>query len=82
MRVIANINPKVVGFRHPRMPSPAAQRSIRRQYRHTTISFRMARPDLSPQSRWVLPQQHPPALEPLVPMILNNFLILFHVHLY
>ena len=50
MRVIANIDSTFVGFRHPRIPSPAVQGSIGRQYRHTT-SFGMARPDLSPQSR-------------------------------
>jgi len=73
---------KVVDSRHPRTPSLAVQGSIGRQHRHTITSSRMARPDLSPQSRRILPQSHSPELGPLVPLILNNFPILCELHLY
>lgn len=48
MQVIESTYSKAVGFRHPRMPSPAVQESIQRQYQYTIISFGMARPVFSP----------------------------------
>lgn len=73
---------KMVDSRHPRTPSLAVQGSIGRQHRHTITSSRMARPNLSPQSRRILLQPHSPELGPLVPQILNNFPILRELHLY
>lgn len=83
MQVSVNIDPSFVGFRDPRDPRmfrPAVQGSIRWQ-QHYTIAFSGWPDQIQVHLGAILPQPPPTELKTLVPLILNNFPILFKMHL-
>jgi hypothetical protein len=80
MQVIVNIDPSFVGFRDPRMFRLAVQGSIRWQQHHT-IAFSGWPDHIQVHLGAILPQPPPTELKTLVPLILNNFPILFKMHL-
>jgi hypothetical protein len=74
MQVIVNIDPSFVGFRDPRMFRLAVQQ-------HHTIAFSGWPDHIQVHLGAILPQPPPTELKTLVPLILNNFPILFKMHL-